>query len=180
MIISHSALLCLEATWQRLIGRAAPELELDVPSMLAEQRHLAPLPVSRGEDTAPELAPHATFVELPQPIRVEAEPIPDRDAPLSPAERRARAAGLRALTLSRGRKFAAARAAFVEAARLDPLLDLTRIPGFWKLERSAHEAAVDAYLETGRDRDAAVLRARIQSTYRPKPVRSRAAAPVST
>ena len=71
------------------------------------------------------------------------------------------------------RRFDAARAAFAEAAGLDPLLDLTRTPAFWKLERAAHEAAIDAYLQAGRERDAAVLRARVQSTFRPKPLRPR-------
>ena len=94
-------------------------------------------------------------------------------APLSANERRARAAALRALALSRGRRFDAAGLAFTEAARLDPLLDLTRTPAFWTLERAAHEAAIDAYRQAGRERDAAVLRARIQSTFRPKPLRPR-------
>jgi hypothetical protein len=80
---------------------------------------------------------------------------------------------LRALALARGRRFDAAREAFAEAARLDPALDLTRTPHFWKLERAAHEAAIDAYVATGRDGDAAVLRARVRSTYKPKPIRSR-------
>jgi hypothetical protein len=99
------------------------------------------------------------------------KPIPA--IPLSANERRARAAALRALALSRGRRFDAAGAAFAEAARLDPLLDLTRTPAFWKLERAAHEAAVNAYVQAGRERDAAVLRARVQSTFRPKPLRPR-------
>jgi hypothetical protein len=64
-------------------------------------------------------------------------------------------------------------AAFTEAARLDPRLDLTRTPAFWKLERAAHEAAIRAYVDAGRERDAAVLRARVHSTFRPKPLRSR-------
>jgi hypothetical protein len=92
---------------------------------------------------------------------------------LTPNELRARAAALRALALSRGRRFDAARAAFVEAARLDPALDLSRTPAFWKLERGAHEAAIDAYIEAGRAGDAAVLRARVRSTYRPKAIRAR-------
>jgi hypothetical protein len=92
-------------------------------------------------------------------------------APLTASERRARAAALRGLALSRQRRFDAAQAAFGEAARLDPLLDLTRTPGFWRLERAAHEAAIAAYEDAGRDRDAAVLRARVSSTFRPKPVR---------
>ncbi|MBW3632013.1 MAG: hypothetical protein KY456_03190 [Chloroflexi bacterium] len=113
----------------------------------------------------------------PVPVAVELEEItvrkPGPATPLSANERRARAAALRALALSRGRRFDAAGAAFAEAARLDPLLDLTRTPTFWTLERAAHEAAVDAYVQAGRERDAAVLRARVQSTFRPKPLRPR-------
>jgi hypothetical protein len=93
--------------------------------------------------------------------------------PLTPAERRARAAALRALAFSRQRQFAAAQAAFTAAARLDPRLDLTRTPGFWKLERGAHEAAIAAYEAVERDGDAALLRARVHSTFRPKAVRPR-------
>lgn len=107
------------------------------------------------------------------PVAAAGEPIPEPDAPLTPAERRARAAALRALALSRGRQFDDARLAFIEASRLDPMLDLTRTPAFWKLERGAHEAAIEAYVETGREGDAAVLRARVRSTYRPKPLRTR-------
>ena len=100
-------------------------------------------------------------------------PRTDASIPLAANERRARAAALRAMALSRERRFEAAGAAFTEAARLDPVLDLTRTPAFWTLERAAHEAAIDAYARAGRDRDAAVLRARVQSTFRPKPLRSR-------
>jgi hypothetical protein len=77
------------------------------------------------------------------------------------------------MALSRERRFDAARVAFTEAARLDPVLDLTRTPAFWTLERAAHEAAIAAYAQAGRERDAVVLRARVQSTFRPKALRPR-------
>jgi hypothetical protein len=91
--------------------------------------------------------------------------------PLTAPERRARAAALRGLALGRQRRFDAARAAFAEAARLDPLLDLPRTPGFGRPDRAAPAAASAANDDSGRDRDAAVLRARVSSTVRPKPVR---------
>ncbi|MCA9880182.1 MAG: hypothetical protein KC442_20450, partial [Thermomicrobiales bacterium] len=97
-------------------------------------------------------------------------------SPLTANERRARAAALRALAFSRARRFDAAQAAFQAAATLDPALDLTRVPTFWSLERSAHEAAVAAYVAADRPGDAAVLRAKVQSVYRPKPLRARPAA----
>jgi hypothetical protein len=106
----------------------------------------------------------------------QAQTLPSRvdvSMPLAANERRARAAALRAMALSRERRFDAARAAFAEAARLDPALDLTRTPAFWTLERAAHEAAIEAYARVGRDGDAAVLRARVHSTFRPKPLRTR-------
>jgi hypothetical protein len=108
---------------------------------------------------------------------VRENPEPDRptevnslDGPLTVRERRARAAALRALALSRTRRFGGARDAFIEASTLDPHLDLTRIPMFWSLERAAHEAAIDAYQLTGREAEAAVLRAQVRTTFRPKPL----------
>jgi len=130
---------------------------------VAEEQSLVAADASRGETLA-------------SVARKEQQTIPgtvDAASPLAANERRARAAALRGMAFGRERRFNAARIAFAEAAGLDPLLDLTRTPAFWKLERGAHEAAIAAYLQAGRERDAAVLRARVQSTFRPKPVRSR-------
>ncbi|MFN8594253.1 MAG: hypothetical protein U0031_22590 [Thermomicrobiales bacterium] len=96
---------------------------------------------------------------------VEARAMPGQ---LTAKERRARAAALRGLAFARQRRYEAARLAFAEAAELDSGLDLTRTPGFWNLDRGAHEAAIAAYQDACRDRDATVLRARVQSTYRPR------------
>lgn len=177
MMISQPAVLCLTATWRRLTGRitsdagtaTAPVLAVAVP---VDRVVVGPAsPEIPREDSAPAVGAR------PVPVAVELKEItvskPGPGTPLSANERRARAAALRALALSRGRRFDAAGAAFAEAARLDPLLDLTRTPTFWTLERAAHEAAVDAYVQAGRERDAAVLRARVQSTFRPKPLRPR-------
>jgi hypothetical protein len=175
MMISQTALDCLEATWRRLrdhsvsdpsavIASGARTVSRDFADRAGSgQRQRAGAQVA-GEET--QLAPAVIPVA---PVTVATDPA----APLTAPERRARAAALRALAFGRGRRFAAARAAFVEAARLDPALDLTRTPAFWQLERAAHEAAIDAYVEVGRDRDAAVLRARVHSTFRPKPLRPR-------
>jgi hypothetical protein len=175
MLISQPAFLCLHATWQRVVGRP-----------LLEEVHRAPV-----DGDANPIEARAALSPSSAPLQVDsvvggtahgidyglsaAEPsrTADPNAPLSAHELRARAAALRALALSRGRRFDAAQAAFAEAARLDPSLDLTRTPGFWKLERGAHEAAIDAYVEVGRAGDAAVLRARVHSTYRPKAIRAR-------
>jgi hypothetical protein len=177
MMISQPALFCLSATWQRLIGRIVNDVEPISDPMTITLSEVAPVIFT----TVPAFSSNAGSApaEGARPVPVA----PERDeavvddivptGPLSANERRARAAALRALALSRGRRFDAAGAAFAEAARLDPLLDLTRTPAFWKLERAAHEAAIDAYVHAGREGDAAVLRARVQSTFRPKPLRSR-------
>ena len=177
MMISQPALLCLTATWRRLTGRITSHAEVIDPQVLAgavdaERVVLVPAALeTRQEDSA--RAEGARPVPVAPGRDEVAVSKPGPAIPLSANERRARAAALRALALSRGRRFDAAGAAFAEAARLDPLLDLTRTPAFWTLERAAHEAAVDAYVQAGRERDAAVLRARVQSTFRPKALRPR-------
>jgi hypothetical protein len=177
MMISQPALLCLTATWRRLTGRLTSDPGPAAAQVLARAVDADPavlVPASLEtprEDLAP--AEGARPVPVAPGLDETAGTKPGSAIPLSANERRARAAALRALALSRGRRFDAAGAAFTEAARLDPLLDLTRTPAFWKLERAAHEAAIDAYVQAGRERDAAVLRARVQSTFRPKPLRPR-------
>ena len=162
MIISQPAWMCLVATERRLTRQRPTDSEPSptetAPSQPSPAQAGSALSLARSEPQR-EVAPVAASTAV------------DVSTPLSPRERRARAAALRGLALSRQRRFDAARAAFAEAARLDPLLDLTRTPGFWRLERSAHEAAIAAYDDAGRDRDAAVLLARVRSTFRPKPVR---------
>jgi hypothetical protein len=167
MMISQPAWWCLEAAWQRLRGRHE-SLQLDV----ATDTSAASTVANEAEHEGFTRYATSGLPSLPQ----SAEPatrLDDPAGPLTAAERRARAAALRALALGRGRRFDSARAAFTDAARLDPSLDLTRTPAFWKLERAAHEAAIDAYVAVGRDRDAAVLRARVRSTFRPKALRAR-------
>ena len=175
MMISQTALDCLEATWRRIRDHSAPESSA---SHASSARPMSRNPADRAVSSQmiKAEAPVAGADTQSHPAVSSAAPVAvasDSAAPLTAPERRARAAALRALALGRGRRFAAARAAFIEAARLDPTLDLTRTPAFWQLERAAHEAAIEAYVEVGRDRDAAVLRARVQSTFRPKPLRPR-------
>jgi hypothetical protein len=86
---------------------------------------------------------------------------PDEQARLS------RAASTRALFLSRSGRFDEARAAFVTAAR-DLEIDLSDIPGFWNLSRAGMQAAIEAYEEVERFRDAARLEATIRLKYRPR------------
>jgi hypothetical protein len=179
-MISQPALICLSATWQRLMRKSARDVEPAAAQALHVQELVLAGAIEDGVNVAAEQSLIAAAVgggESRSPVaREEGRAIPDvvhASTPLAANERRARAAALRAMAMSRERRFDAARTAFAAAAGLDPLLDLTRTPAFWKLERAAHEAAIDAYLQAGRERDAAVLRARVQSTFRPKPVRSR-------
>lgn len=195
MIVTQPALLCLSSFWNNLIGRStAPQVCADAvpkpaapPAAAVERaasirsgRLMQSTPTAIAVDASPpeRVAPavHAAEGEERVPVAV---PPPDvvvaGSGPLTANERRARAAALRALAFSRTRRFDAAQAAFLDAASLDPLLDLTRVPSFWSLERAAHEAAIAAYVAAGRDGDAAVLRAKVQSVYRPKPLRTRTA-----
>jgi hypothetical protein len=183
MMISQPALICLNATWQRLMGKPDRDVEPAAAQALQVQAHMQDSVLAGAIQHAVDVAEQSMKAaavnpgESREPVaQEEGRAIPDAvdaSTPLAANERRARAAALRAMAFGRDRRFDAARTAFAEAAGLDPLLDLTRTPAFWKLERAAHEAAIDAYLQAGRERDAAVLRARVQSTFRPKPVRSR-------
>jgi hypothetical protein len=185
MMISQPALICLNATWQRLMGKSARDLQPAAAQAPQVQEPGLTGAIQGAVDIAEQslMAAAVDGAVSRRPVaREEGQAIPDAvdsSAPLAANERRARAAALRAMAFGRDRRFDAARTAFTEAAGLDPLLDLTRTPAFWKLERAAHEAAIDAYLQAGRERDAAVLRARVQSTFRPKPVRPRSQAVLS-
>jgi hypothetical protein len=194
MIVSQPALLCLSSIWNNLTshtgvrenhaeGRptlaAPPAAAVERAAVIREQRlrQAAQVPtpqpepvMASAEPVAARPAPVEQDVPAPAP---ESQPTGAGLGPLTANERRARAAALRALAFSRARRFDAAQAAFTDAATLDPALDLTRVPTFWSLERSAHEAAIAAYVAAGRSGDAAVLRAKVQSVYRPKPLRTR-------
>jgi hypothetical protein len=184
MMISQTAIMCLNATWQRLTGRSAcsavPAADPPLPESVRAELNQGGVDVAAGSLlTARDVGESERLAVGARDQRPARPARPDVSMPLAANERRARAAALRAMALSRERRFAAAAAAFAEAARLDPVLDLTRTPAFWTLERAAHEAAIDAYAQAGRERDAAVLRARVQSTFRPKPLRPRPQAIVS-
>lgn len=164
MIISQPALVCLESVLMRLLGR---RVAAGVHHSGADATEAATWPAAAVSNAIAGASATQGQVEA---VAVEPGNV-DAESPLTAAERRARAAALRGLAFSRQRRFDVARQAFAMAARLDPHLDLTRTPTFWQLERAAHEAAIDAYVDAERVDDAAVLRARVRSTFRPKPVR---------
>ena len=84
-------------------------------------------------------------------------------------ERGARSAAVRGLFLARSGRIEDARAAFAVAAAEDTI-DITAVPGFWDLSRGGMMAAVGAYEDADRFRDAAALGARIRLKYRPRSV----------
>lgn len=84
-------------------------------------------------------------------------------------ERGARSAAVRGLFLARSGRIEEARSVFAIAAA-EPSVDLAAIPGFWDLSRSGMLAAVGAYDDVERFREASALGARIRLTYRPRSV----------
>lgn len=89
---------------------------------------------------------------------------------LSESERQARLAAVRGVFAAREGNFDAAAEFFLMAAR-EPLIDFGEVPGFWHLTRRAMQAAIDAYEEAGRLRDASAMTARIRIVFRPRPLR---------
>lgn len=84
-------------------------------------------------------------------------------------QRVARAAAVRGMFLARSERLAEARSAFTQAAE-DETLDLSELPGFWRLSRSAMLVVADAYEDVGRFRDASALSAQVRTTFRPRAV----------
>jgi hypothetical protein len=93
--------------------------------------------------------------------------------PLTVEERKARAAAVRGLVNARDGRFDKARTLFAEALSLDPSIDLTQIPTFWKLPRGGQDAAVSAYQDTGMVKEAKILSSNLNYHFRPKLVRRR-------
>lgn len=111
-------------------------------------------------------------VAPPPPVAKRVD-IEAREIVLTAEERRARAIALRGLCQSRGHRFEAARGSFVEAIHMDPALDLAKLPDFWRLPQGAHQAAIEAYEQVGRRRDAAALTAAVRSAFKPRLFRPR-------
>jgi hypothetical protein len=90
-------------------------------------------------------------------------------ASLDPGERErmARSASIRGLFLARSGRYEDARTAFAMAAA-EHSLDLTAIPGFWALSRGGMQAAIKAYEDVERYREASSLEATIRLKYRPR------------
>lgn len=125
-----------------------------------------------GRESAPG-SPAPKVSEAPDP---PATPFPWRRHPqlltrdgattIDLEERRARTAAVRGLFNASCGDYEAARLAFGEAARMHAI-DLAAAPGFWRLSRAGLTAAVLAYEDAGRLRDAAALAAEITHRLRP-------------
>ena len=89
---------------------------------------------------------------------------------LPESERRARLAAVRGVFAARDGHFDTAAEFFLIAAR-EPAIDLGDVPGFWRLSRSGMQAAIDAYEDADRVRDASALTAKIRTVFRPRPLR---------
>lgn len=90
---------------------------------------------------------------------------------LSTDQREARHEAVRGLYAARAGALDVAEEHFTRAARC-PEIDLSAIPGFWQLDRSAMMTAVEAYERAERIRDASALNARIRTMYRPRALSS--------
>lgn len=99
----------------------------------------------------------------PQLLQQPANHLPDD-------EREARHHAVRGLYAARAGAIECAGHHFAKAAACEDL-DLCEIPGFWALPRAAMLAAVSAYEDADRMRDASALNARIRTIYRPRAVR---------
>lgn len=88
------------------------------------------------------------------------------EAPITDDVRDSRHKAVRGLFAARAGAIDVATEHFSIAAQCEAV-DLTAVPGFWKLTRRQMQTAVDAYEAVGRYRDAAALDAQIATIFRP-------------
>jgi hypothetical protein len=182
MLISNAAWYVLEMTgprWlRRLLGVRGPEITDDF-----NQDGGALLPASvalfgaGGWPNIEQFDPLLMIELLEEEMGVTEAIIVGRidlsGEPLTVEERKARAAAVRGLVNARDGRFDKARALFAEALSLDPTIDLTQIPTFWKLPRGGQDAAVEAYRDSGMIKEAKILSSNLNYHFRPKLVRRR-------
>ena len=95
--------------------------------------------------------------------------VPANASPVEPIDfvrHRSMSACRRALRLATQHRFDEARSAFHTAFAADPHLDPAAMPGFWDLPRRGMFAAIEAYEDLGRYRDAAGLELQILQSSR--------------
>lgn len=102
-----------------------------------------------------------------------------QEAPALPqAERDARKAAVCGVLAARDGDLERAAHFFAKAAS-EPSIRFQVVPGFWSCTRGGMDAAVAAYEQAGRFRDAAALAATIRTRYRPRVVAEASPAPDS-
>lgn len=141
----------------------APAIDIELAGTL----HTPTEPILRLVPASPEgskLSQALRWRRHPQLLR---RPASD----LSTDQREARHEAVRGLYAARAGALEVAEDHFARAA-LCPEIDLSAVPGFWQLDRSAMMTAVEAYERAGRIRDAAALNAHIRSMYRPRALSS--------
>lgn len=159
---------CVASIFRR--NRSGPPKEIPTDSKLGTPRPLLHLVTAASHDA---MAPYTYSRDDMTDYRWRKHPQlrPDANglATLDPAERErmARSASIRGLFLARSGRYEDARTAFATAAA-EPSIDLTAIPGFWALSRGGMQAAISAYEDVERYRDAASLEATIRLKYRPR------------
>lgn len=176
MLLTSLAMVDLETR-----GVSLGSLLRTLVERLRGRRHPAAGPVALRVlgPPAPAEAPAADRQKAAGARQDDAAPFPWRRHPqllthgaertISLSERRARAAVVRGLFNVHTGDYEAARLAFAEAAR-EPGIDLGEAPGFWQLPRAGLTAAVLAYEDAGRLREAAALAAEIGHRLRPQPL----------
>ncbi len=150
---------------------AVPVSDALIPFACDNQVHGNLITLHQDDQPAAEpidLEPMPTFRWRRHP-QLRNQPGTDFSPDIEDLERSARSAGVRGLFLARSGRVDEARAAFAVAAA-EESLDLSAIPGFWQLSRSGMLAAVSAYDDVERYRDASALGAQIRVTYRPRSV----------
>jgi len=148
----------------RVISGEADVQHLEFPLNPAHDVNEHPETSDSGHPAAPSRGGLFRWRRHPQ-LRIDrsVETLPER-------ERQARLAAVRGVFAARDGQFDVAAGFFLTAAR-EPVIDLGEVPGFWRLSRAGMQAAIDAYEDAGRVRDASALTAKIRMVFRPRPLR---------
>lgn len=89
------------------------------------------------------------------------------DAPTStPAVSRARSRAEAAIKLAMQSRYHAATDEFLKALELDPDVDLTKCPGFWRMQSMGYIAAAKAYKRNGQIEDGRRLLTVVQLAFK--------------
>lgn len=136
-------------------GDARPSV-LRRTTELPRPSRLLPVPLSRCQTATP--------------LQAIMEDLMGGAGPLEPHQRRARIAVTCGVMLARQGRYEAAETAFADGCALDASLDVASWPTFWELPRGGQEAAIRAYEQAGRIREAATLDGLVRNVFSPRGV----------